>query len=955
MWTILNTGGVTLNHSLAIRVIVAIFLATSLFGQDQADMNPLDRLQGLVKQVLEDNGCPFTEEQEKAVALMAEDRRQASEDMFGELMDFRSGPVEGRQMDRAVAAIQWMQDEFNQELRQYLTQKQLLVWERYEKGGGLDVLKDILLDGNVPLTMEQETKAGEIYGTLSSMSQAETAEAFGEIASILNVDQQATLVDANLDEGDATSDTLTVPADPVDAEAVVDALRALTTPTPGLSSISEDFTSDEAPTQQTQLIRINNNPFTAEDGFFRGGGGGGGRGPGGGGGGGGGGGRGPGGGGNGFGGNGGGGGGGGGAGNRTEVIQRGGIGAFHGNTSLQFKDESLNARNPFAHNKPPYSERQLTFGFSGPLIRNRLTANFSGNQNEQQNVDTVHATTENGLFDLGIVRPNINRSVNVQGTYQLTQDHSLIFNTRYGVNSRKNQGVGGFNLPERASDSTGHNSNFEVRQFSVFSDRTIYETRFNFQRQHDETIPATAAVSIDVLDAFRGGGSQNTSEGDQRSYQFGNLLTWTGDTVTVKTGIDGAYRTRHSLSEEGFLGAFTFSNLDDYLGGRPLTYRVTRGNPLLDMNQWEVSGFVQNDLKVSPRLTLQLGGRFDWQTNLSDNNNFAPRLGFAYAAGRSIVLRGGTGVFYQRIGDNIVETQLRLDGTRQYEIVVNNPSWPDPFQSGTADIVPPSSTRVTDPDLAAPYSIVSQLSIEKTFSHNLFVSLGYEHTRGVHELRTRNLNAPLPGQIEPPDPSRGNILNLESTASSRFQTLRLNVRQRFSVFSFSAGGSLNSAYNDSNGFRDLPSNNYDLRSDWGRAGFVQKYNLNTTLNAQMPFGVFLTGTMFYNSGQPYNITTGEDNNNDSQTNDRPPGVSRNSANGPEFLNFNFNISKAIFLGSKDGRGNRTTNVNLFANMTNAFNRTNYGTPSGVLTSSNFGKSYNARNPREIQVGIRFQF
>jgi hypothetical protein len=126
-----------------------------------------------------------------------------------------------------------------------------------------------------------------------------------------------------------------------------------------------------------------------------------------------------------------------------------------------------------------------------------------------------------------------------------------------------------------------------------------------------------------------------------------------------------------------------------------------------------------------------------------------------------------------------------------------------------------------------------------------------------------------------------------------------------------------------------------------------------TVNARLPLGVFLTGSVAANSSRPYTITTGKDDNGDTQVNDRPPGVKRFSANGPGFFSVDFNISKALFLGS--GRGGVRTNVNVFANMTNAFNHTNPGVPSGVMTSPNFGKSTSASSPREIEAGIRFQF
>ena len=109
-----------------------------------------------------------------------------------------------------------------------------------------------------------------------------------------------------------------------------------------------------------------------------------------------------------------------------------------------------------------------------------------------------------------------------------------------------------------------------------------------------------------------------------------------------------------------------------------------------------------------------------------------------------------------------------------------------------------------------------------------------------------------------------------------------------------------------------------------------------------------------NGGRNYTITTGRDDNQDSSANDRPANAGRNATDGPRIINFNFNISKAFFFGAP-AAGSTQTNINLFANMTNAFNRPNYNPPSGVLTSPNFGKYTSAGDPREIEVGLRFQF
>ena len=169
-----------------------------------------------------------------------------------------------------------------------------------------------------------------------------------------------------------------------------------------------------------------------------------------------------------------------------------------------------------------------------------------------------------------------------------------------------------------------------------------------------------------------------------------------------------------------------------------------------------------------------------------------------------------------------------------------------------------------------------------------------------------------------------------------------------------AGYGFYSLYGDSDGPFSTPSNNYNLKSDWGRQT-QPLHQFNATVNSKLFYGVFLTGTVTTNSGTPYNITTGSDDNFDTNFNDRPPGVHRNSGMGPGYIVFNFNISKAIFFGKGGAATGSGTNLNVFANMTNAFNHTNFGTPSGIMTSPFFGMPTSARDAREIEVGLRFQF
>jgi hypothetical protein len=388
---------------------------------------------------------------------------------------------------------------------------------------------------------------------------------------------------------------------------------------------------------------------------------------------------------------------------------------------------------------------------------------------------------------------------------------------------------------------------------------------------------------------------------------------------------------------------------------------------LLNLSQTQVAVFAQNDLRMTNRFTLNLGLRFNKQTNLNYRGSLDPRVGFAYAVASSTVLRGGVGLFTQIVNYNTIQTLRRLDGTRQYEIQIEAPGWPDPFISGNVRVVPPSSRRVASPDLLGQYYVTSAITLEQSLPANLFVSVSTDYNRGIRLPRYRNLNAPLPLTGERPFPSEGHIYQHESSGVSTHKYLRFNLRQRFSIFNVTANYTLYSGENDDGEggvTGNLASNSYDRSVDWGPAGFSPKHQFNTSLNSRLPLDVYLTTAINARSGNVYTIMTGRDDNRDGVFNDRPPGVSRNSETGPGFLNLSFNFSKAFQLrpaaqpaGSNGGGRNSGAGpqMNVFANISNAFNMTHPGTPSGVMTSPFFGRSTSASSPREIEVGMRFQF
>jgi hypothetical protein len=898
--------------------------------------NPLDEIKAKLESVLEQAGMPFTDEQTRELALVMEEQRQASERLFGDIMDFSNGPVRGADRDRALAGIQWMTEAFEAKLTDVLTPEQNVAWtgfrtEEILKAGGLPALRLVLRRDGAPLDPEQERRTTDIYQAVAQRlgeareKNAAAApiedEALGLLADALTAPQSQTVVTAaqassNVQSGESEGNGNGAgPAAP-SRETVVAALRVLALPT--AATVASPGATAPRSSRQIAQIRLNNNSFTTEN--FGGGGG------------------------PGFG------------GGRMEVIQRGGTGDYHGNFSFDFRDETLTARNAFADNKPPFQQRNINANVSGPFVRDRLTTSLTFNQNERENADTVVATTPDGDLSFGIVRPEVQRTYSGNGQMQLAARHALLFNARYFDRSSENNGVGRFTLPERASTSEGSETSLAMREIWTVSPRVIHEVGLSHFGNDNANIAVTRGVRIDVLDAFNSGGADRHNWRRNRNVTLWNLFWYEGERLTFKTGTEWNFRSASSFSQDGFLGHFEFSRLDDFNAGRPLTYSVTRGDPFLNGRQVEGAAFVQNDWRFSRRLTLFAGVRYKRQTNITDANNVDPRVGFAYSPGSATIVRGGAGLFHQELGLGLVQDVRRLDGTRQFEIVVSDPAYPDPFAGGTTEVKYPSSRRGFAPNLRIPYEARASLSVERTLPWNVSVTASYDFERGIDRFRTRNLNAPLPGEIGRPNPNEGNVLQLESEGRSRSHQLRVGGRQRLRFLTYNASYTLSSDLDDGEGPFWQPMNNYDPGADWGRAGFNQRHRYSFTVNAQAPFGTMLTVDAFGNSGNPYNITTGLDDNGDQSTTDRPAGIARNSANGPRFFNVNMTLSKTFQLRTSSGvPGGGRAQMSVYANVNNAFNLVNLRNPSGVLTSEYFGIPTSASQARDVEIGMRYQF
>lgn len=646
---------------------------------------------------------------------------------------------------------------------------------------------------------------------------------------------------------------------------------------------------------------------------------------------------------------------------RIEVITKAGSPEYHGEFNFIFRDHHLDARNAFALERPPEQRRIYEGNLTGPVGDGKKTTFlFSVNREEENLQSIVFAQTPAGVVAENVANPNQDTELSLRIDHQVSKKTTLSIRYEHTFDSSRNGGVGGFNLPEVASNSASREHQLYFTHRRIISPKLINE--FTLRVGHDGGSSRSLRLGVPrivVLDAFTGGAGQTDRRGTETETQINEIITWTHGKHFVRGGVNIPAIIRRGLSDRSnFGGTFTFATLADYLNNRPFLFSINQGDGRLVFWQKDFGLFAQDNILVRPNFSVGLGLRYDWQNYLGDGNNFAPRLSFAYAPDkqRKTVLRGGAGIFYDRTGGGPIGDRLRYDGQRLRQVIIDNPGYPDPLSSGAPLAAMPSNIVRFAPDIRSPYTIQFNLGVERQLAKSLTATANYINTRGVKLFRSRDLNAPPPpSYLQRPDPIIGVLRQIESAAHSQAHALELMLRGRLSrFFNGTIQYNLGRAYNNASGINALPANNYDLTGEWSRAEFDERhrFNLLGVIEAGDWFSLGLTLTLA--SGRPYNLTTGRDDNHDSVANDRPAGMRRNSLQGPGAATLDVRWSREFRL-KQEKKKDEGPVIILGVDAFNALNRTNYAGFVGNLSSPFFGLPVAARPARRMQLRFSFEF
>jgi hypothetical protein len=718
---------------------------------------------------------------------------------------------------------------------------------------------------------------------------------------------------------------------------------------------------------------------------------------------------------------------------RIDILTRPGTDKFRGSASVNFTDESLNSRNPFAissSKRAPYQVRQFSGNFSGPIIKKKASFFVDANRGETDDNDLLRATIiDENFLPLQIGRsllvPRRNTHISPRLDYAINSNHTLV--TRYNFfRSTSINGLGGFNLPSRAYPFTSTNHNFQVTETAILNAFTINETRFQFSRNRGESDGNSTIPSLSASASFNGGGAQvgqatstrqnwelsnftqmqkgmhtfkfggrvrGISIDDVSPNNFGGSWVFTGGfgpqfdasnnpipgTNTVLSSLERYRRTvlvqelGLTPAQQAYCGATTVDDCIRLLGGGAAQFSINSGDPNSGVKQMDFGFYFQDDWRVRPDLTVSYGVRYENQTNISSKFNFAPRIAFAWSPGAAnatrpprMVIRGGAGIFYERVSENTSLTVDRFDGT-QVQFVLPEPFTPNApptqaqlnasraiynflgqFQCVTGGptncvaSVPPVAA-VPDPlqtrwqlasNMQAPAMYLLGGQVERQLPKNITAYLGVSTIRRLHTSRLRDINAPLPGTISTaiptgirPDPTRGDINQYESSGKARMTQMFIGFNSRLSpTLSFSGNYVLGKINNDTDG--GFPVNSYDLSGEWGRASFDVRHRFTIFGSYTSPFWkLSFNPFLVINSGPPFNITTGTDTNLDRQYNERPTFAQLNAycSTRPErCTRFDYSSTSNEIIPRNYGNGPGSVSVNLRIGRTFGFGGENGG-------------------------------
>jgi len=676
---------------------------------------------------------------------------------------------------------------------------------------------------------------------------------------------------------------------------------------------------------------------------------------------------------------------------KIEIFTKPGADKYRGSAQWNFANDFWNTRNPYAPDKAYFLLNEFEGSAGGPLT-SKSSFTLDAQRNMVDNGSITNAVTVNPQsfatqpYSAVVVTPGRYTNVSPRIDYQLNDNNTLMF--RYGITHSgvQDSGIGAFDLPSRAYRTQFTNQTVQAADTVVWG-TLVNETRFQFYRGASQAIASSSGPTVMVLQSFNSGAANVGQTYDaQNNYELQNYTSVLKGSHSWRFGVRLRAQTDSNTSPQNFNGAFTFAggalgpeldsdnqpvsggqlvpitSIESYrrtllfeqqgytpaqiraLGGGATQFTITAGTAGLAVHQVDAGLFAGDEWRLRPNFTMNLGLRYETQTNIHDYRDIAPRLALAWAPGgksaksAATVLRAGFGMFYDRFPISNILTAGRYNGIVQQQYVVTNPDFfPNvPPLSALAGSESTQAIEEISAHLRAPYIIQSALTMERQLPLNTTLALTYTNSHGLHQLLSNDINAPLPGSYNSAAPNSGvfplghpgPVDLMESAGLYNQNQLIANVNAKvnsgLTLFGFYV---FNRAFSNTDGIGTYPANPYDFAGEYGPAATDVHHLVTVGGSINFKWGVRISPFVVLQSGAPFDITTGNDPFGTTLFNARPgiatdpnkpgliktsyglldpnptagePVLSRNSGRGPGQYNVNLRIAKVFGFGEKRG-------------------------------------------------------
>jgi len=734
----------------------------------------------------------------------------------------------------------------------------------------------------------------------------------------------------------------------------------------------------------------------------------------------------------------------------VNIVTKSGTNRRDGSIYYYWMDDALAARSIL--NRPgedPLKQHQFGATFGGPLVQNRTFGfgNYEGQLRKQSNrfsqvvLDNL-ALLNTVRLPLGLraettdqVLDNHYNSFLVKADHHLEDKHTLSVRYNFLDSSTDNfLGGGGRASPtsSTARDNTTRDQALVANFVSVVSPRLVNEARFQAARRTFDFPAVYNEPSLDISNFIIMG--KSTSDVDayaETRYQFADSLTWSTGQHQFKAGIDINALRNDSTWNLFFPARIVFPNLAAFQTFTPVVFwwpflstaasypgispTWTQAVPTewvdettFSFDHGSYGFFAQDSWRPTSQLTLTYGLRYDFETYPSryiqepDRNNVQPRMGAAFAITPRLVIRGGYGVFHDRLTSSIGQlfnatewssggylsntrtlfpTAAPIQG-RFEQRTVAGPAAPAAARTFLATgQVPAAGVKgladTLDGAIDTPYSHQASAQITQEIANGWAVSVSYLFVGGRNLLgHTGNLNAFQTGTLATGKPilagrtypEVGALFVQTNTGESSHHGATVEVQKRYSG-GYSVHGSYTISRTKTNvdslaNLSDLPEG-LDIDVERGPSRQDVHHRFTLSLISEIPStisvvgGVKVSGILTLESGRHYNVFVGSDANMDGNPNtDRPSFVGRNAYEGPGYAAFDLRIARDFAIGS-------ATRLEVSADLFNLFNRTNVKDVNTVwggidintppAAQFGFGTARDVFNPFQTQIGVKLRF